>query len=54
MGTEIISLVEKNYDLQKFIANKKEEKIDERVENVNIQNFDERFSNIDKEITTKI
>lgn len=56
MGTEIISLVEKNYDLEKFITNKNEEIIDKKIENVNIQNFDEIFSNydIDEEITKKI
>lgn len=56
MGTEIISLVEKKYDLNKFITNKKEKIIDEKIENVNTKNFDERFSNIDidEDITKKI
>lgn len=56
MGTEIISLVEKKYDLNKFITNKKEEIIDKKIENVNTQNFDEIFSNIDidEDITKKI
>ncbi len=56
MGTETVSLVEKNYDLEKFITNKKEETIDKKIENVNTINFDEIFSNIDidEEITKKI
>ena len=56
MGTEIISLVEKKYDLNKFITNKKEEIIDKKIENVNTKNFDEKFSNIDidEDITKKI
>ena len=56
MGTEIISLVEKKYDLNKFITNKKEKIIDEKMENVNTKNFDERFSNIDidEDINKKI
>ena len=56
MGTEIISLVEKKYDLNKFITNKKEETIDKKIENVNTKNFDEKFSNIDidEDITKKI
>ena len=56
MGNEIISLVEKKYDLNKFIANKNYEKIDRKMENVNTTNFDEIFSNFDieEDITKKI
>lgn len=53
--TETIKVVEKDYALKKFIR-KETIKINEKIENVNIENLHEKFANIniDEQIINKI
>ena len=56
MGTETIKVVEKEYDLKKFIAGKKKIIINETIKNINSKNVEEKFMgvDVDKQIIHKI
>ena len=56
MGTTEIEEIEKEYDVKNFIAGKEIIQINEKKENVNLNNFDEKFRNvtIDEKTINKI